>query len=491
MSIPSAAVNRPPFTRRQLLRYLFCPPLYVMMVLLVGEALASAATTWLVIQAGRDVANGDLLVVNLIWILVVQSASYAIGAVSWVYAERAGFYAFGRYMAHFAKDNRTETRLLHDRHAREQVEPFLTGETFHSIFKLMYEVESQLKLLLGLIFNSIVLGLEIDGSLPAAYGAVFVILMLIQWSLRKRVAEIYLENQRQNNRVTAHGYTAWDNVFAGNRYNLHLWYDAFKARLRDCLRAQIIAIVAREGLSATGAIIGLTIVFFAMTMIAIRDVGNTEVLIALAATLPRQIEMINEVHQLATDYNDVLAAWTRVGGVATNMRPEADPGFDERIRFDRLILREGEHEIACDSISAALTLVAARPTGRINIRGGNGAGKSTLLAALKAEIKNRAYYWPTTDRLAFRFSAQFPEPVELDGDGEVVVRKKRKRPGFSSGERQIKSLQEIVAHTDAAIYLLDEWDANLDAKNRAVADALVEELAGRARVVEISHRDLA
>ena len=37
--------------------------------------------------------------------------------------------------------------------------------------------------------------------------------------------------------------------------------------------------------------------------------------------------------------------------------------------------------------------------------------------------------------------------------------------------------------------LLDEWDANLDATNRAAADALVETLARRARVVEISHRD--
>jgi chromosome segregation ATPase len=46
-----------------------------------------------------------------------------------------------------------------------------------------------------------------------------------------------------------------------------------------------------------------------------------------------------------------------------------------------------------------------------------------------------------------------------------------------------------VRYTDAAIYLLDEWDANLDPSNRAMADALVEQLAQRARVVEISHRD--
>lgn len=485
-------MTRTPFTRMQLLRFLFCPPLYVMLTLLVCEALLSAATTWLVIQAGRDVANGEFLVADLLWILAAQSTSYAVGAVSWVFAERAGVRAFGLYMAQFARDNRQQTKLLHDRQAREQVEPFLTGETFHTLFRLMYEVESQLKLILSLTFNALVLGAEIDGSLPVAYAGVFAILMALQWTLRKRVAEIYLDNQRWNNRVTAHGYTAWDNVFSGNKYNLHLWFDAFKAKLRECLRAQIRAIVAREGLSATGAIIGLTVIFATMAYIAIRDVGDTEILIALAATLPRQIEMTDDVHQLATDWNDVLAAWTRMGGVADNLRPEPDPRFERRIKFDRLHLRErGDIDSRVVlSVGDAMALVMAQPTGRINVRGGNGSGKSTLLAALKAEIKNRAYYWPTTDRMAFAFAMQAMDAAADDDDaeeGELATR--RKTSGFSSGERQIRSLQEIVASTHAPVYLLDEWDANLDPSNRAAADALVEQLAGRARVVEISHRD--
>jgi ABC-type transport system involved in cytochrome bd biosynthesis fused ATPase/permease subunit len=66
-----------------------------------------------------------------------------------------------------------------------------------------------------------------------------------------------------------------------------------------------------------------------------------------------------------------------------------------------------------------------------------------------------------------------------------------KKLGFSTGERQLKSLEEIVNDTDARVYLLDEWDANLDAANKAKAEALVDALAARARVVEISHRDRA
>ena len=67
----------------------------------------------------------------------------------------------------------------------------------------------------------------------------FVVLFLMQWTMRKRVASAYLENQRMTNRMTAQGYTAWDNVFAGNRYNLRLWIDGFKRKLRDGLDAQI------------------------------------------------------------------------------------------------------------------------------------------------------------------------------------------------------------------------------------------------------------
>jgi ABC-type transport system involved in cytochrome bd biosynthesis fused ATPase/permease subunit len=85
-----------------------------------------------------------------------------------------------------------------------------------------------------------------------------------------------------------------------------------------------------------------------------------------------------------------------------------------------------------------------------------------------------------------------PADVEGDDDEKVVVAESiDKKLGFSTGERQLKSLEEIVNDTAARVYLLDEWDANLDITNKAKAEALVDTLATRARVVEISHRDRA
>ena len=479
-------------SRVELASYLISPALLVMLVLMTAEAMLAAATTWLVINAGRKVALGEFLLSDLAWILTAQSASYVAGVISWIFAERAGYRGFGKFMLRFARENRGKVKLFGDRPARERVEPFLTGEAFQCFFNLIYELEFALKLLLGLVFNAIVLGVEINISLPFAYVGAFAALLLMQWALQTPITRTYLENQRMNNRVTAQGYTAWDNIFSGNRYNLRLWLAGFKTRLREALTAQLRAIVAREGMSAMSGIISLAVVFATMTVVAVDNVGNMAVLIALATTLPRQIEMTYELHLLATGWNDLIAVWTRFGGVAANMQPQPEPDFDDRIKFDRLVLREGEDANVVSSVNDALRIVLAQPTGRINIRGANGTGKSSLLASLKTEMRKRAYYWPPSDRLAFAFAGGVV-PVEIDGGEEdeaiVVADTTDQKLGFSSGERQLKSLEEIVNATDAQVYLLDEWDANLDAANKAKADALLNALAARARVVEISHRD--
>ncbi len=481
-------------SRFDLAGYLISPSLFVMVVLMVVEAMLAATTTWLVINAGRKFAEHQFAASDLIMILSAQSTAYVVGVISWIFAERAGYRGFGKFMLRFARENRGKVKLLNEKPAREQVEPFLTGETFQCFFNVMYELEFALKLFLGLVFNAVVLGVEIDAALPFAYVGAFAVLMLMQWVLQKPIAATYLENQRMNNRVTAQGYTAWDNILSGNSYNLRLWLAGFKTRLREGLTAQIRAIVAREGMSAMSGIVSLAIVFATITVAAVQHSSDTAMLVALATTLPRQIEMTYELHLLASGWNDFIAIWTRFGGVASNMLPQPDEHFDDRIKFDRLVLREGEDANVVSSLGDALKIALAHPTGRVNVRGGNGAGKSSLLASLKTEMKKRAYYWPTSDRLAFKFTGGVvPADIEENDEGEpiVVVESMDKELGFSSGERQLKSLEEIVNSTDAQVYLLDEWDANLDAANKAKADALVDALARRARVIEISHRDQA
>ena len=75
-------MRRQQISRLELAGYLLCPSLFVMVALMVVEAMLAAATTWLVINAGFKVANGYFLLNDLIWILIAQSASYVAGVIS-------------------------------------------------------------------------------------------------------------------------------------------------------------------------------------------------------------------------------------------------------------------------------------------------------------------------------------------------------------------------------------------------------------------------
>ena len=476
---PLKTANPVPYRNLDFVRFLLCRPFYVMLFFLVIEAALAAATTAFIIKAAHDVAEQEFLISDFVWIVLAQSASYAVGATSWIFAERAGFGAYGRYMLRFARDNRSQPALLGDKAQRDVAEPFLTNETFQIFFELVYELEADLKLFFGLIFNAIVLGFAIDAGLPGVYAAVFVVLLGLQYLVRRPVAGAYLAQQRTTNRMTAHTYTAWDNITAGNRYNYRLWHAGFKQRLRAALDAQIRAILAREGIAAISGVFALVVVFSYLAWIAGRNVTDTAMLIALAATLPRQIDLSYNVHGLASGWNDLLAVWTRMTGACAAMRPAPDANFDQRIRFDGVALSDGHEAVVCASVDDALNRIKAHSQGRILVRGSNGSGKSSLLVALKSRLGSQAFYWPTSDKLAFAFSGNSAPDDEDEPSAS----------GFSSGERQLKSLQEIVNRTRATVYLLDEWDANLDAKNRASAEALVAQLAARAVVVEISHRD--
>jgi ABC-type multidrug transport system fused ATPase/permease subunit len=477
-------MNSNSLTPMRFLRLLFCAPFFMMVALILVEASLQAAVTYLVIEVGKDIARSSFKLLDFVWIVIAQGSSYALHGVSWVYGERAGFTAYSRYMSGFAKDNRFQTGLMVDKPTRERVEPFLTNETFHLLFEMMYELEGALQLFFGLLFSAIVIGFEIDAGFPIAYAIIFVSVMMLQFFVRKPVSAAYLNNQKMTNRLTAQTYTAWDNIFSGNRYNFSLWLKTFKSKLRLALRAQVRAIIWRESLSTVSGVIGLIVIFSVMALVVQKDAADLALLAGLAATLPKQIDMTHDVHNLAIGWNDLLALWTRSQGVVDNMQPEPSSELEPRLAFDRLQLRQGATQVTCESLSDALAILMMQPTGRINVRGQNGAGKSSLLLALRKKLKGQAYYWPTADRLAFDFS-KIDDEANDDND-EFEDDKPR---GYSSGEQQLAALGEIVAKTKSHIYLLDEWDANLDGENRAKAQALINTLAQRARVIEISHRD--
>ena len=85
--------------------------------------------------------------------------------------------------------------------------------------------------------------------------------------------------------------------------------------------------------------------------------------------------------------------------------------------------------------------------------------------ALKKHFGEKAFYLPTHSDLDF-------------GD---------EFRNISSGQKLFK-IVELMKSFDEPIILLDEWDANLDDKNRSELNKIIVELAKTKTIVEIVHR---
>ena len=58
----------------------------------------------------------------------------------------------------------------------------------------------------------------------------------------------------------------------------------------------------------------------------------------------------------------------------------------------------------------------------------------------------------------------------------------------STGQEALSHLRETFAYAPVKLFLLDEWDANLDQKNMENMDRFLEEKAKSCCIVEVRHR---
>src|SRR5262249_15156497 len=116
----------------------------------------------------------------------------------------------------------------------------------------------------------------------------------------------------------------------------------------------------------------------------------------------------NQVHQLTSGWNDVLALWTRLGGVARSMRPEPDPNFDRRIKFDRLVLREDGRGNICSSVEGAMPLGLTKRRRRVPVRGRQWNGKPEPAARLEGRDQEPRLLlaYQRSPRLSLRHTGQ-------------------------------------------------------------------------------------
>lgn len=260
--------------------------------------------------------------------------------------------------------------------------------------------------------------------------------------------------------LTSHLTRSWDNVILGNVSFFERWRSRLEALYQQGTHSALGTVRTRDravaiaGFTTNALVVGTSL---GLAWIHRADMGFT---LAIVVMLPRSLQIVMHL-QIIQGY------WARWKNLRERLRivdesTTTPSSFDIKpfIQFDRVTLR-----LSHDASSVVpLESIGSLSSGRLTLIGENGAGKSTLLLYLKERHGTQATYLPAQHHLE-------PSVTELS---------------LSSGQAAMAFLKEL--HQDPArILLLDEWDANLSATNRALFDEVVNELSKTKVVVEVRH----
>ena len=136
--------------------------------LMLIEALLSAATTYLVIKAGRDFTKDELLICDLLMILAAQSAIVHRRRDQLDLRRARRLPRLWPLHAAIRPRQSASDQVARPTKRRANASNRSSpGRRSTSISTCCSRSKATLRLLLGLVFNVIVLGTQIDGSLPA------------------------------------------------------------------------------------------------------------------------------------------------------------------------------------------------------------------------------------------------------------------------------------------------------------------------------------
>lgn len=313
---------------------------------------------------------------------------------------------------------------------------------------------------LSIILGVLTLSFIIDMSLLPAFICSGVLSFVIYRKFSKKVEALYNIDQSARTELVGHLLKSWDNVLLKNSSILQNYQNSFHQRISSSQSQALKSATASELLIfALGLATGLP-VLISVCWIIWNSPSNTQVLIALLATLPRQLNILGvfrNVFQSLTSLISVEAKFSVLceGAIIPARKLEAS------IKTDLITINQNSFF----DINETIEKFQQNPTGRFEVRGANGAGKSTFLLHLNHRLDN-SMYLPT-------------HPDLMIGSETSSTR--------SSGENLLAHI-EVLANAKEDIILLDEWDANLDAENLQIVNTRINEIAQTKTIIEVRHR---
>ncbi|MBX9890651.1 MAG: hypothetical protein K2X94_05280, partial [Amoebophilaceae bacterium] len=265
----------------------------------------------------------------------------------------------------------------------------------------------------------------------------------------------------------------WHNITIGNGYNFTLWWDQFYKTWKSFKKTTVLLHFFTTSASALSMVMMMVPILGTIIWLFYINYTNTSVVIGLIATLPRQIQIIQNMQTISHSAMEWHGVHTKLQALYQAITPTHTKKDrpEDRISWKELSVIKNNLPGSYVSIDDLIEDIKKTAHGRMTIQGKNGAGKTSIMTILKAYFKDEAFYLPTYGQLVFHTGF---------------------RANNSTGHQTKIQLNELFLHLNTAkinarILLLDEWDAHLDSENMETISKQIDASAKNYLIIEIRH----
>jgi ABC-type bacteriocin/lantibiotic exporter with double-glycine peptidase domain len=184
---------------------------------------------------------------------------------------------------------------------------------------------------------------------------------------------------------------------------------------------------------------------------------------AFVAVLPRSLQLLGNVHSLSVYNSRFVLMKQKLKNLKCFVEKLERQDLKKQIEIGKIQVFD-VHAGSNLSVQQFLDQMHRKELkqGRFLITGANGVGKSSLLRFIKSINTEAILVSPDANLV----------------NDDIVA---------SSGERQVRQI-DFVFSQDTAIFLLDEWDANLDFLNVLKVEDKINLMAKKALIIEVRHK---
>lgn len=277
--------------------------------------------------------------------------------------------------------------------------------------------------------------------------------------LRRKIASQGVNLQQARLAVSTWYAVLFDNLFDGNKNTFTSYSIKFFEVLKKYFEKRWSFIVLEQ--FVTGSPIVL-IVPVLLLMLNISNDFNVSEIGMMVAILPRLLQTLGNVHALSNIFSRFIFLSARLNYLFDFIDDLPSVDWLSNVNWNRLRVVSQKDDSILSAQEFLESVDFQNEVGRWTLGGENGSGKSSLLRFIKEAQMDAVYLGPNSFLLDI--------DIKNQSSGQILM-------------CQI----DVVLNSSARIFLLDEWDANLDSGNVRKIEERLEYLIKTCLVIDVRH----